>query len=186
MYLGDSLPSTFTSIVQWLRVCSTITAGLEASCAIEFSLFEGFATQNRLSLIVIMTSIRDLYIQLGFYPADLQGEILHPVTRLPRLAHTRHCDAWLRGGLDSLLEHMNDFVEEHVEAKYNDTWLFKDGVHEWRFSRRTSIADIVRVTQIFLKQDRRADFFWGNGWGNGWGERKRPYQGPSWPRDKEL
>ena len=130
-----------------------------------------------------MGPARELCIQLGFYSANIPGEVSHPVTRMPHQTYSCKKGARLkppkRHRLEELLEEMEELIAKYFEIKYAGVWIFKHGRTEWKFSRRTSSADIIQVTQFFLSRNGRAEYVWGENF-------KYRYQGPHWPRDKEL
>jgi len=72
-------------------------------------------------------------------------------------------------------------LEDDVDIEYDQSTSIKDLLTDGPL-RTLFYSDISKVTTAFLDQYKSGDFYWGKGKAN----LDHSYQGPHWPRDKEL
>lgn len=75
-----------------------------------------------------------------------------------------------------------DILEDCINIEYGESTSIQDLLIDGSLRRTTFYSEIFKATTTFLEQDDSGDFYWGTGTGNV----DHSYQGPHWPRDKEL
>jgi len=128
-----------------------------------------------------MASILEIYIQLGFHPANTHWKVPDPATRAKYLHYKyQGCeDSWLKTlrshtELLELLQLVREFLEDAV------TTSLKLKVQRTDIES-TPIPEVSQITNNFLEQDGNASRYWGVK-----AEKKRSVHGPQYPRDKDL
>jgi len=128
-----------------------------------------------------MASILDLYIQLGFDPADAYWKVPDPATRANYIRHKyqRLEDSWLkRLRSHSMLLELLQGVREFANRSEIASLKLKV---ERATVESTPIRQVLRITEDFLELDEKGLRYWGNEIGT-----KSLTHGPLWPRDKDL
>ena len=128
-----------------------------------------------------MASIIEIYIQLGFEPADQHWKVPDPATQA-KYHHYKYqaCDDSLLKKLRShaklldLLEEVREFIDHSVTAP------MKLAVDQASIEE-TPIPEVSQMTNNFLNLSDRATRYWGNAVGE-----QNNTHGPQWPRDKQL
>lgn len=128
-----------------------------------------------------MASILDLYIQLGFDPADAHWKVPDPATQASYIRHKyqRLEDSWLKQlRSHSLLLELLQGVREF--AKRSATAFLKLEVQHATVES-TPIPQVLKLTEDFLELDEKGLRYWGDKIGM-----ESSTHGPKWPRDKDL
>lgn len=128
-----------------------------------------------------MASILDLYIQLGFEPADAHWKVPDPATQASYIRHKyqRLEDSWLKqlrshSMLLDLLQGVREF------AKRSATAALKLEVQHATV-KSTPTPQVLKITENFLELDGKGLRYWGNQI-----RTESLTHGPKWPRDKDL